>query len=260
MKAFIKVGFLALVSASMFTGCGKIVESTLKNNPDIIYDALKKDPVKFMDALNEAARAAQEAKRANAATKEKETMEAQFKNPAKVTIASDRAFEGKKDAPITIVEYSDFQCGYCGKAWATIQDLKKEYGDKIKFVYKHFPVTGAPMSKPAAELFEAIAMVDGAKAYAFHDKVFADQGKLRSGGEKYLAQVTKELLGSKADKVLKSRNSDKVKERLAADRAQAISFEISGTPAFVINGVFLKGAYPIDAFKQVIDRHLKAKN
>ncbi len=260
MKSSIKLSFVAVLSIAMLTGCGKIVESTLKNNPDIIYDALKKDPVKFMDALNEAARAAQEAKRADAATKEKETMEAQFKNPAKITVAADRAVEGKADAPITIVEYSDFQCGYCGRAWATVQELKKEYGDKIRFVYKHFPVTGAPMSTPAAEMFEAIAMVDGKKAYAFHDKIFADQGKLRSGGEKYLKQIAKELLGSKADQVFKSRSSDKVKERLAADRAEAVSHELSGTPAFAINGVFLKGAYPIESFKQVIDRHLKAKN
>lgn len=243
------------------TGCAKIVEDTLKNNPDILFEAMKKDPVKFIDALNEAGREYQGLKAEEDRKKAKEAMEAQFSNPLDPEVNEKRAIRGPKDAPITIVEYSDFQCGYCGKAFKTVEKLMRdEYKGKIRLVYKHLPVTGAPMSRPAAEVFEAIATIDGERAYAFHDKVFSNQGALSQGGEDELKKMVKEIMGSDASRVFDKVESDEIQARLAADREEAKKYEIGGTPAFVVNGVFLNGAQPIEKFKQVIDRHLEAKN
>lgn len=251
---------LAFSALALLGGCAKIVEKTIEDNPEIVLNVFKNNPSKFMDVLNEAARADQLERRKNAQKKEENDLEAQFKNPEKVTVAADRAVSGPKSAPVTIVEFSDFQCGYCAKAYRTIKQLKEEYKGKIRFVYKHYPVTGAPMSVPAAQIFEAIALHDADKAYAFHDTIFENSTKLRSGGEKYLKEVARDLLGSKADSILSKTKGDKVKDRLKSDREQAMSFDLQGTPAFAINGVFLKGAYPIEKFREVIDRHLKAKN
>lgn len=251
---------LALPLVVGLFGCAKIIEDTISKNPDIVINAMKKDPAKFMEALNEAARAAQEQKRADAAKSEQEEMEKQFANPAKPEIDIKRAISGDSSAPITIVEYSDFQCGYCGRGFSTLKQLmEKEYKGKIRFMYKHLPVTGAPMSVPAAEHFEAIAMIDPAKAYEFHDKIFENQGALRSGGATYLKKLVKDVVGSDAAKVFANTKNDVVQARLAADRKEAQKYEINGTPAFVVNGVFLKGAYPLEKFKEVIDRHLSAK-
>jgi protein-disulfide isomerase len=248
------------VSVLGLVGCAKIIEDTIAKNPDIVIDVMKKNPSKFMDALNEAARSAQDKRRAEAEKSEKQKMEEQFANPAKPEINEARALIGPKDAPITIVEYSDFQCGYCGKGFETIKELmEREYKGKIRFMYKHLPVTGAPMSVPAAETFEAIAMIDKEKAYKFHDKIFEDQGALRKGGPDYLKKLVKDVVGKDASKVFENAKNDEVQARLAADRREAQKYEINGTPAFVVNGVFLKGAYPIENFKEVIDRHLSAK-
>lgn len=260
IKSFVRLSAFFLIGGS-FLGCSKIVETTIANNPDIVINAMKKDPVKFMDALNEAAKAAQEAKRADAIENEKKAMEAQFANPAKPEVNDKRAIYGPKDAPITIVEYSDFQCGYCARAYQTVKTLMEEdkYKGKIRLLYKHLPVTGAPMSAPAAEVFEAISMISPDKAYSFHDKVFENQGALRNGGEKELKKLVRQVVGSQSTKVFANVKSDEIQARLAADREEAMKFEINGTPAFVINGVFLKGAYPIEKFREVVDRHLEAK-
>lgn len=257
-KTIVKAALAASV-LGLF-GCAKIIEKTIEDNPDIVINAMKKNPAKFMEALNEAARAAQDQKRANAEKDAQNEMESQFANPAKPVINEKRAMSGPQGAPITIVEYSDFQCGYCGKGFKTLKQLmEKEYKGKIRFLYKHLPVTGAPMSRPAAELFEAIAMVDAAKAYEFHDKIFEDQGALRNGKEAYLKKLVKKIVGADAEKVFANTKNDEVQARLAADRKEAQKYEINGTPAFIVNGVFLKGAYPVEKFKEIIDRHLSAK-
>ncbi len=241
-------------------GCSKIIEKTIEDNPDIVINAMKKNPAKFMEALNEAARAAQDQKRANAEKSARDEMEGQFANPVTPVINEKRAMSGPQGAPITIVEYSDFQCGYCGKGFKTLKQLmEKEYKGKIRFMYKHLPVTGAPMSRPAAEIFESIALIDKAKAYKFHDRVFEDQGALRNGREAYLKKIVKEIMGKDTAKVFANTKNDEVQARLSADRKEAQKYEISGTPAFVVNGVFLKGAYPVEKFKEIIDRHLSAK-
>ena len=260
LKALSKgAALLSLVVVA--TGCAKIVENTLKNNPDIIFEAMKKEPVKFIDTLNEAGREYQGLKAADDRKKAEDAMEKQFSNPLDPEINEKRAIRGPKDAPITIVEYSDFQCGYCGKAFKTVEKLMDgEYKGKIRLVYKHLPVTGAPMSRPAAEVFEAIATMDQEKAYEFHDKVFENQGKLSQGGEDQLKLFVKEVMGGDAGKVFDKTESEEIQARLAADREEARKYEIGGTPAFVVNGVFLNGAQPIEKFKQVIERHLEAKN
>lgn len=246
---------------TLTVGCAKVVENTIKNNPEIVFEAIKKDPVKFIDTLNEAGKEYQAKKREEDMNKAKEDMENQFANPATPEIDEKRALYGPDDAPITIVEYSDFQCGYCGKAYNTVKQLMNDpkYKGKIRLLYKHLPVTGAPMSLPAAETFEAIAMIDEDKAYAFHDKIFENQGALRQGGEEELKKIVNGIVGNDASKVFENTKSEEIQGRLAADRQEAQKYEINGTPAFVINGVFLKGAYPIDKFKEVIDRHLQAK-
>jgi len=251
----------ALLSVVVFaSGCAKIVESTLKNNPDLIFEAMKKDPVKFIDTLNEAGREYQGLKAQEDMKKAKEDMEKQFSNPLSPVVNEKRAIRGPKDAPITIVEYSDFQCGYCGKASKTVEKLMAgEYKGKIRFLYKHLPVTGAPMSRPAAEVFESIATMNPEKAYEFHDIVFSNQGALSQGGEGELKKIVEKLMGSDAKKVFDKVESDEIQARLAADREEAKEYKIGGTPAFVVNGVFMNGAQPIEKFKQVIDRHLSAK-
>jgi protein-disulfide isomerase len=107
-------------------------------------------------------------------------------------------------------------------------------------------------------MYEAIALQDTAKASKFKHYVFTHQDELSQQGEKLIERAAKEV-GANVAKAKKDAEGDVVKARIDADRAEAEKFGFSGTPGYLVNGVSLKGAYPIDEFKALIDKHLAAK-
>lgn len=255
-----KKAFWTLVAAVVITGCtGKQqVEKIIEDNPDIVFNAIKKDPKKFVAVVNEAVKTAQESGREDEAKEEAARMDTEFKNPKVSVVEEGRVIFGKKDAPITIIEFSDFQCPYCSRGYQTVKEVEKEYGDKVRVVFKHLPLDFHPMAMPAAKYFEAIALQGADKAEKFHDAIFQDQKALNADGEKFLKATAKKV-GADLKKVEKDINSEGVQKRIAADMEEAKKFEFSGTPGFLINGVSLRGAYPAPEFKKIIDRHLAAK-
>jgi protein-disulfide isomerase len=231
------------------------IEKVIADNPEIIFQAIKANPKKFVEVVNEAVKSAQEHSREDEAKAEQTRMDEEMKNPKKPVIEDGRVIFGNKDAPITIVEYSDFQCPYCGRGFQTVKEIEKDYGDKVRIVFKHLPLDFHPMAMPAAKYFEAIAMQDHKKAEKFHDEVFSNQKELTQDGEKYLKSVVKKV-GANLAKVEKDINSEGVQKRIATDMEEAKKFEFSGTPGFLINGVSLRGAYPAPEFKKIIDKQL----
>jgi protein-disulfide isomerase len=176
--------------------------------------------------------------------------EEEFKNPKTPEMPSDRAVLGDKKALIKLFVYSDFQCPYCKRGYETVEELKKKYGSKIVVMFKHLPLPFHPMAKPAAQRFEAIALQSTKKAYAFHDEIFKDQEGL-SRGEEFLDEKVKRV-GADLSKVKKDMTSAKVQKRLDADQAEAQKYGIQGTPGFVVAGVTVKGAYPLQTFEEII--------
>lgn len=189
---------------------------------------------------------------------EADQRESEFKNPKKPKVSADRAVLGSLSAPIIIVAYSDFQCPYCSRGASTIEEVRKKYGKKVAFIFKHLPLPFHSMAQPAAEYFEAIAIQEPAKAYKFHDEVFKNQQELQSGGEKLLADIAKKV-GADMERLKKDLKSPKVQKRIEEDKAEAKAFDISGTPGFIVAGVSLKGAYPVQSFEEIIERRLKGK-
>ena len=120
-------------------------------------------------------------------------------------------------------------------------------------MYKHLPLPSHPLALPAAKYYEAIGFQNAKKAQQFHDKVFENQGQLRSGGEKYLKQIAQELQVkiSSLEKDMK-----KAEEVVKEDEAEAKKFGFSGTPGFLVGGITVSGARSYDHFKQIIDRHI----
>lgn len=246
------------MTALLLAGCttDKQVERALEKNPDLIFDAIKKNPRKFVDTVNEAVRSAQATAREDEAREEAARMEEEFKNPKKPKIAEDRVVFGNPSAPVTIVEYTDFQCPYCARGYDTIKQIMKEYGDKVRVVLKHLPLDFHPLALPAAKYFEAIAMQDPKKAEKFHDEIFKNQNELNQKGENFLKSAAKKV-GADMNRLAKDLKSEKIMKRIEEDMEEAKDFEFSGTPGFLINGVSLRGAYPTPKFKEIIDRHLK---
>jgi protein-disulfide isomerase len=159
---------------------------------------------------------------------------------------------GNVSAPITIVEYSDFQCPFCKRVQPTLDQLLKDYNGKIKLYYKHFPLNQIhPYAQKAAEASECAA--DQGKFWEYHDKLFENQNALDIQSlKKYAAELG--LDTNKFNSCLD--NGDKASQ-VNTELQEGISNGVSGTPTFFINGIELVGAQPYDAFKQIIDSELR---
>lgn len=251
------IGVLAALGF-IVTSCApssKSLKEAIEKDPSIVFAAIEKDPEKFIEVVNKAAREAQSKGAENAAKEETAKRDEEFKNPLKPEIDETRAIQGPKDAAVTIVEYSDFQCPYCTRGYQTIQEVKKAYGGKVRFVFKHLPLDFHPLAMPAAKYFEAIARQSPEKAYKFHDLIFENQGDLNAKKEGFLKESARKA-GADMKKLDKDLADSSLMDRINKDIAEAQKFGISGTPGFIINGVSLKGAYPFAEFKTIIDRHL----
>lgn len=247
---------MAVVAALGCTPSADQLKKAMEANPEILFSTIEKNPQKFMEVVQKAAREAEKSAQENAMRDEQAQMDEEFKNPKKPEIADDRAFLGEKSAAVTIVTYSDFQCPYCQRGYQTMDEVMKAYKGKVRLVFKHLPLDFHPMAMPAAKRFEAIALQSTEKAFKFHDEIFKAQSKLNQDGEKFLDSLVKKV-GANLEQVKKDMESEKVQARIAADIAEAQKFGISGTPGFVVGGITVRGAYPLQTFKQIIDRHLK---
>lgn len=233
----------------------KQLKEAIEKDPSIVFVAIEKDPAKFIEIVNKAAQDAQRVAGERAQNEEKKSREEEFKNPLKPELQDGRVIFGKKDAPVTIFEYSDFQCPYCSRGYQTIKQVEKEYGDKVRIVFKHLPLDFHPLAMPAAKYFEAIAKQSPEKAEKFHDSLFENQAQMKDKGEKLLSETAKKL-GVDMKKLSVDLKDESIAQRIAADMEEAKKFNMSGTPGFIINGVSLRGAYPFSEFKQIIDQHL----
>jgi len=246
-KLLVLVSVLAMISCQQ-GGQGVSKESLkkiLSENPDILVEVIKKNPAEVMDAIRSAARDAEEASK-------KKELEKTYDKPLTASFRSDELFRGNKDAPITLVEYSDFFCYFCTKGYETVMGLLKKYDGKIRFVYKHMPVIGGALAVTAASYYEALRLQDPKKAIEFHDELYKNQAKLKQGKEKYMKEVVAKLKVDVA-KVEADAKSSKVKARIEADKAEGTKFGFTGTPGFLLNGVPVKGAYPQSHFEGIIE-------
>jgi protein-disulfide isomerase len=161
---------------------------------------------------------------------------------------------GNKDAPVTIIEFSDFQCPYCKRVEPTMQGLQKKYGDKIRIVWKHEPLPFHPRAEPAAELSLEARKEKGDKGFwAAHDKLFEIQPKLDDADlEKAAGELQLDV-----EKVKAAIKEHKYKKEVDADAELGDDVQASGTPHFFVNGRRLVGAQPQDKFEKLIDEELK---
>ncbi len=158
--------------------------------------------------------------------------------------------KGRADAPIELIEFSDFQCPFCLRADPTVRQILNTYGDRIRFVYRHYPLPGHPNARPAAEAAACAAEQD--QFWPYHDKLFANPSKLSADDLKRTAADLK-LDTAKFDACV---DSHKYKALVDADIKEGSEVGVDGTPAFFINGRMVSGAQPYDVFKRIIDEEL----
>jgi protein-disulfide isomerase len=170
----------------------------------------------------------------------------------KVEVAADGPSKGDPNAPVTIVEFSDFECPFCGRAEDAVNKVMDTYKGKVRLVYRDYPLEFHAKAQKASEA--ALCAGDQGKYWEMHAKLFANQKALEPA---QLKQHAKEVGvdSGKFDKCLDGgdKKQDVDKHKKAGEEAG-----VTGTPAFFINGRPLTGAQPFEKFKEIIDHELGA--
>lgn len=168
---------------------------------------------------------------------------------------------GNKDAKVTVIEFSDFQCPFCKQLFdSTLPQLKSDYVDtgKIKFIYRHYPLTAIhPNALKAAMASECANDQD--KFWEYHDKLFTSQDEWASLAAQAASDKLKEyaqVLGLNAGNFNPCLDSDKFKDKVDEDLSDGTAAGVNGTPATFVNGVLISGAVPYTQFKSAIDSEL----
>jgi protein-disulfide isomerase len=160
---------------------------------------------------------------------------------------------GPETAAVTMVEFSDFQCPFCARVGPTLTQIKEQYGDDVRIVFKHLPLSMHAKAPAAHAAAEAASRQD--KFWEMHDKIFANQREMSP--EKYVEYATE--LGLDVERFERDVASAEVKKRIDADTTEAARLGATGTPSFYVNGLFVSGAKPFEAFKEIIDEELALK-
>ncbi len=158
---------------------------------------------------------------------------------------------GPPDAPITIIEFSDYECPYC-RSWhaQVFKRLVQEYGNQVRFVYRDFPLSSIhPEAAPAAEA--ANCANEQGEFWAFHDRLFSNT---ELGQEIYLQYAAE--IGLDMEKFTACVESGRYSEEVQADFQYASNLGVRSTPTFFINGLPVVGAQPYDVFQEVIEKEL----
>jgi len=175
-----------------------------------------------------------------------------FLDPPRISVdPSDGPSMGPKNAPVTLVLFSDFQCPYCAKVGPTLHRLGEHYGDRLRIVFRDFPLV--QIHKDAAKAAEAgSCAAEQGKFWEMHDKLFENQGALQ------VDELKKRAAGLGLDTAAfgSCLDSGKNAAKWQRDTADGQRFGVTGTPAGFVNGRLLSGAQPYEAYAQVIDEEL----
>lgn len=189
-----------------------------------------------------------------ATLRKNEPMKVMLKVPRVDVAIAGHPSAGPANAPVTIVEFSDFQCPFCKRVEPTLEQVRQKYGDKVRLVYMDYPL---PMHNHALDAAKAARCAgEQGKFWPFHDALFADQSKESPADLK----ATAKNLGLNTSAFEKCFDQAKSEAGVRKDMEQGRALGIDGTPAFFINGRMLVGAQPASSFDQMIDEELAAKS
>ena len=161
---------------------------------------------------------------------------------------------GPENAAVTIYEFSDFECPFCEKGARVVEQIKKTYGNKVRFVFKHLPLSFHKNAELAARAAQAAN--NQGKFWEMHDALFDNYRQLSPAK---IDELAKGIAGMNFAKWEQDRESKAIKDKVAADKAEANRTGTRGTPNFYINGENIAGALPFETFKAKIDAALKKK-
>lgn len=172
--------------------------------------------------------------------------------PTRVAVSAEGAFaQGPKDAPVSIVEFSDFHCPYCSRVVPTLKEIVRLYPKEVRLAFRDFPI--ANLHPKAAQAHEAARCAgEQGKFWEYHDRLFESQAQTLVADFKRFA----EQLKLDHNSFTACLDSDKYVAAVQADVQEGTRLGITGTPTFFINGRLVVGALPLEMFQKIIDREL----
>jgi protein-disulfide isomerase len=169
----------------------------------------------------------------------------------KVPVTQNDHIQGNNDAPVTLVEYGDYQCPFCGRAYYIIKELQKEYGSQLRFVFRNFPLSEMhPLAEPAAEVAE-FAGAHG-RFWEMHDGLYENQDSL---GLPLFVELTDDL-GLPETGLRGALADHQFLPKIRADFLGGVRSGVNGTPTFFINGIRHEGSYEYEDLAADIDARL----
>lgn len=241
--------FLFCPAAPAAPGDDQLKESLrriLRENPDILMGVLSEHRDELLSLMQDA----MEERRVKSITDNWDKDAAEPKN----INFTDRAIEGNKNAPITIVAYSDFLCPYCKEAEDVVAETLKRHPQEVRFVFKNYPLVKLhPFAEIAAKYFIAASLQNNDNAIAFREALFANQDRLARDGEAYLQETAKGL-GFDLDRLTADAKGGKVAALLTEDQGEARGMGIKGAPFLVVNNLRLPGAPDMEILEQAVQK------
>jgi protein-disulfide isomerase len=160
---------------------------------------------------------------------------------------------GGPDAPVTLIEYTDFQCPFCSRVQPTLVQIQDRYGDLVRHVFKQLPLPMHPQARIGAEA--SLCAAAQGKFWEMHDWLFAHKDQINR--DAMVEQV--KTMGMDPEAFGSCLDANTFSARIDADSKEARSFGITGTPGFLINGIAVRGAQPLEEFERIIDSELQSK-
>ena len=166
-----------------------------------------------------------------------------------ITVSSDDPSLGALDAPVTLVEFGDFQCPFCRRMSTTLLQLRQKYGDRLRIVWKDFPLASHPHALPAAQAARCAA--EQGRFWEYHDRLFVVRTFDVPALKRYAAD-----LGLDEPRFAECVDSSKYAERVLRGRAEARALSLTSTPTTFVNGRLVKGARSYETFARLIEEEL----
>lgn len=226
------------------------LETLLRERPEIVLDVLRRHSEVVLDIAQQGSN-----------LRRKYNLEAQWRrdmqNPKSLKL-DNRPVLGPRDAKVRLVAFSDFTCHFCEQASKNVAALRKTYGDDICVIFKHLPLDEKGAGAIASAYFTAIALQGEDKAWQFHDMMFADRDRLLGEGEPFIKESAQKL-GVDMKRLARDVRSKKVTDILAEDQQDAQKLGVEGTPYFLVNDLVVRGALPLDLFRDAVEMARDAK-
>lgn len=174
-------------------------------------------------------------------------------------VTDDDHIRGNKDAKITLVEYSDFECPFCAAFHPTMKQVMEEYGDKVRWVYRHYPLSFHPNAQKAAEASECVAKLGGNEAFwKYADAIFAENNKLEGQISPEAITIAVQASGVNAATVKTCMDNGEMATLVNTDLSEGTATGVTGTPGTILiksNGEqqLISGALPYEQIKAYLD-------